>query len=71
MSGRVIARIRREGDFRISHEWICQCVYRDKHEGGLLYRHLRQQKPRKNSIQNAYQKKSHPDLIKQRWTGDV
>jgi IS30 family transposase len=39
--------LRREGDIRISHEWIYQYILRDKQNGGNLYRHLRCQKPRK------------------------
>ena len=40
-------RFRLERNVSISHEWIYQHVYRDKQEGGHLYQHLRQQKPRR------------------------
>lgn len=33
--------------FQISHEWIYQYVYKDKREGGSLWKHLRCQKKRK------------------------
>lgn len=36
-----------ERNVTISHEWIYQHIYRDKRQGGRLYRHLRQQKPRR------------------------
>ena len=36
-----------ERNVEISHEWIYQHVYLDKQQGGRLYRHLRQQKPRR------------------------
>ncbi|MGB5490939.1 MAG: IS30 family transposase [Woeseiaceae bacterium] len=36
-----------ERNVAISHEWIYQHVYQDKQQGGRLYRHLRQQKPRR------------------------
>jgi len=34
-------------NIRISHEWIYLYIYRDKHEGGQLYQHLRCQKKRR------------------------
>ncbi len=40
-------RLLLENNVRISHEWIYQYVYRDKCQGGDLYRYLRQQKPRR------------------------
>lgn len=36
-----------ERNVAISHEWIYQHVYQDKQQGGRLYEHLRQQKPRR------------------------
>ncbi len=36
-----------EHNVAISHEWIYQHIYRDKQQGGQLYRHLHQQKPRR------------------------
>lgn len=42
----------------ISHEWIYQYVYRDKQAGGDLYRHLRQQKPRRRRY-GRYGKRSY------------
>ena len=45
----VSGRLRRRGVLRISHETIYRYIWRDKHEGGTLYRHLRcaQKKRRK------------------------
>jgi len=43
-------RFQLEGKVRISHEWIYQYVYRDQREGGDLYQHLRQQKPRRKRL---------------------
>lgn len=43
-------RFRLENNVGISHEWIYQYVYRDRRSGGDLYRHLRQQKPRRKRL---------------------
>ena len=40
-------RLYEEQGYRISHEWIYQYIYRDKRQGGSLYRYLRCQKQRK------------------------
>ena len=37
----------REEGIAVSHEWIYQYVYTDKHHGGDLHKHLRCQKPRR------------------------
>ena len=34
----------KEGILSISHEWIYQHIYRDKRDGGSLWKHLRCQK---------------------------
>jgi IS30 family transposase len=43
----VVGRVEMEQGVSISHEWIYQYVYADKHSGGDLYRYLRCQKPRR------------------------
>jgi len=37
----ISGRLKREQKVRISHEWIYQYVFKDKHDGGDLYKHLR------------------------------
>ena len=39
--------LKREHKISVSHERIYQYIYRDKHQGGQLYRHLRCQKKRR------------------------
>jgi len=43
----IVGRLEMEQDVRISHEWIYQYIYADKHSGGDLYRYLRGQKKRR------------------------
>jgi len=43
----VVGRVEMEQGVSISHEWIYQYVYADKHSGGDLYRSLRCQKVRR------------------------
>lgn len=43
----VSGRLSEEGGASVSHEWIYQRVYGDKHSGGSLHRHLRCQKERR------------------------
>ncbi len=43
----VAGRLKDEQGVSISHEWIYQYIYADKHSGGDLYRHLRCQKVRR------------------------
>ena len=43
----VVGRIAMEQGVSISHEWIYQYIYADKHSGGNLYRYLRCQKIRR------------------------
>lgn len=43
----ISGRLKREQGLEVSHETIYQYVYRDKREGGDLYRHLRCQRKRK------------------------
>ena len=38
---------RKEQELQISHEWIYQYIYRDKRNGGTLWKHLRCRKKRK------------------------
>lgn len=40
----IVGRLKREHNFRISHEWIYQHIQQDKRSGGALYRQLRCQK---------------------------
>jgi len=40
-------RLKREHGRTISHEWMYQYIYRDKHAGGTLYRSMRCQKARR------------------------
>jgi len=43
----VVGRVAMEQGVSISHEWIYQYIYADKHSGGDLYRYLRCQKVRR------------------------
>jgi len=43
----VVGRLEMEQGVSISHEWIYQYIYADKHSGGDLYRYLRCQKVRR------------------------
>ncbi len=43
----IVGRLQMEQGVRISHEWIYQYIYADKHSGGDLYRYLRCQKVRR------------------------
>ena len=43
----VVGRVAMEQGVPISHEWIYQYIYADKHSGGDLYRYLRCQKVRR------------------------
>jgi IS30 family transposase len=47
---------REEQALRISHEWIYQYIYRDKHNGGRLWKHLRCHKKRKKRY-GSYEKR--------------
>ena len=43
----ISGRLKREHEIHISHEWIYQHIYKDKHSGGNLYRNLRCRKKNK------------------------
>lgn len=43
----ITQRLCLERGVRVSHEWIYRYIYKNKCRGGQLYRHLRQQKPRR------------------------
>ena len=43
----IVGRVAMEQGVSISHEWIYQYIYADKHSGGDLYRYLRCQKVRR------------------------
>lgn len=45
-----------ERELPISHEWIYQYIYRDKHDGGTLWKHLRCQKKRRKRY-GSYEKR--------------
>jgi len=47
---------REEGRLQISHEWIYQHIYQDKHRGGRLWKHLRCQKKRRKRY-GSYEKR--------------
>ena len=44
----ISGRLFLEQGIRVSHEWIYQYIYRDKHQGGDLHKHLRCQKTHPN-----------------------
>jgi IS30 family transposase len=50
----ISGRLRREGGLRISHETIYRHVWRDKWEGGDLYRSLRQATKLRRKRRNSY-----------------
>jgi IS30 family transposase len=50
----VAGHLRRTGRLLISHETIYRHVWRDKREGGLLYRHLRGARKRRRKRYGAY-----------------
>ena len=56
-------RLYEEQDFRISHEWIYQYIYRDKRRGGNLYRYLRGQKQRKKRYGSYDRRGRIPDQV--------
>ena len=43
----ISGRLFKEQGISISHEWIYLHIYRDKHQGGDLHKHLRCQKKRR------------------------
>jgi IS30 family transposase len=45
-----------ERELQISHEWIYQYIYRDKHDGGTLWKHLRCRKKRRKRY-GSYEKR--------------
>jgi IS30 family transposase len=50
----VAGHLRRTGQLLISHETIYRHIWRDKHEGGLLYTHLRGARKRRRKRYGAY-----------------
>jgi IS30 family transposase len=71
----VSGRLKRQGDDRISPEWIYQYVYEDKRKGGDLHEHLRCQKPyrkrtgsydRRGRIPNATSIEKRPQIVEKR-----
>jgi len=78
-------RLYEEQGYRVSHEWIYQYVYRDKRQGGNLYRYLRCQKQRKKrygsherrgQIPNQVMIDARPAIVEGRtrlgdWEGDT
>jgi IS30 family transposase len=78
-------RLYEEQDYRISHEWIYQYIYRDKRQGGSLHQYLRSQKQRKKrygsndrrgKIPNQTMIDARPACVEKRkrlgdWEGDT
>ena len=75
----------KEGILSISHEWIYQHIYRDKREGGNLWKHLRCQKKRRKRY-GSYERRGQiprrvwiderPEVVEQRervgdWEADT
>jgi IS30 family transposase len=50
----IAGRLRREGRLRISHETIYRHIWRDRAEGGELYRHLRGARKLRRKRHNSY-----------------
>lgn len=82
----VANRFELESELQISHEIIYQYIYRDKQNGGDLYRHLRSQKPRRKRyasgqerrgvIKNRVSIDERPEIVDQKsrigdWEGDT
>ena len=69
-----------EQGLHVSHEWICQYVYADKHRGGDLHAHLRCQKrrrkrygsnERRGQIRGRVSIDERPEIVEERSrTGD-
>jgi transposase, IS30 family len=51
--------LKKQHNLFVSHERIYQHVYRDKRQGGLLYRHLRCQKQRRKRYASGQQRRGH------------
>ena len=45
----ISGRLRLEGRFTVSHEWIYRRVWKDREAGGTLFRHLRRRGKKRNS----------------------
>jgi len=58
---------REEQELPISHEWIYQYIYRDKHNGGRLWKHLRCRKKRRKRY-GSYEKRGQ--IPNRRWIDD-
>ena len=81
----IVGRVAMEQGVSISHEWIYQYVYADKHSGGDLYRCLRCQKvrrkrygvySRRGTIPNQVSIDERPTIVDSRrrfgdWEGDT
>lgn len=82
----VAYRLELEGGLQISHETIYRHIYADKRRGGVLWRHLRCQKPRRKryaggqerrgAIRNRISIDERPEIVDQRsrlgdWEGDT
>ncbi|MBC8336878.1 MAG: IS30 family transposase [Anaerolineales bacterium] len=55
---------REEQELPISHEWIYQYIYRDKHNGGRLWKHLRCRRKRRKRY-GSYEKRGQ--IPNRRW----
>jgi IS30 family transposase len=58
----IAGRMKKEG-CAISHEWIYQYVYTDKHAGGDLWKHLRCKKKRRRRINGRDRRGMIPDRV--------
>ena len=56
-----------EQELQISHEWIYQHIYRDKHNGGRLWKHLRCHKKRRKRY-GSYDKRGQ--IPNRKWIDD-
>lgn len=81
----IVGRLKRERDALISHEWIYQYVYADKHKGGDLHLYLRCRKKRRKrygsydrrgQIKGRVSIECRPQVVERRsrlgdWEGDT
>lgn len=60
----ISGRLRREGRFSVSPEWIYQFIYADKATGGDLWSHLRCQRKRRKRYGSGYERRGRiPDRV--------
>jgi len=54
----IVGRMKRDTDYSISHETIYQFIYTNKHNGGMLYKHLRHRNKKYHNRLNKTKKRS-------------